>query len=72
LPEAGEVELVIYDVLGNQVINYKDSQTAGYHQFKFDGSDLNSGVYFYRLQAGDPSANSKWNFVETKKMILIK
>jgi Secretion system C-terminal sorting domain len=72
LPEAGNIKLVIYDVLGNEVINYKDSQTAGYHNYEFDGSDLNSGVYFYRLQAGDPSANSKRSFVETKKMILIK
>jgi len=36
------------------------------------GSDLTSGMYFYRLQAGDPSTSSGQSFVETRMMILIK
>ena len=64
LPEAGSIELVISDVLGNEVMKFTEEQAAGYHKFEFDGNNINSGVYFYRLQAGD--------FVETKKMILIK
>jgi len=64
LPEAGSVELVIYDVLGNELMKYSENQEAGYHKFEFDGSDLTSGLYFYRLQAG--------SFLETKKMVLMK
>jgi hypothetical protein len=37
---------------------------AGVHEVKFDGSNLASGVYFYRLQAGD--------FVATKRLLLMK
>jgi len=36
----------------------------GQHQIQFDASQLSSGMYFYRLQSGD--------FMETKKMLLIK
>jgi len=64
LPEVGSVELVIYDVLGNEVMKYSENQEAGYHTFEFDGANLPSGIYFYRMQAG--------TFVETKKMILLK
>ena len=39
-------------------------KTAGYHEVNFDGTNLSSGVYLYRIQAGD--------FVKTKKMILMK
>jgi hypothetical protein len=37
---------------------------AGVHEVKFDGSNLASGVYFYRLQAGD--------FTQTKRLLLLK
>jgi hypothetical protein len=72
LPEAGEAELIIYDILGNAVMKFVKNQAAGYHKFEFDGNDFDSGVYFYRLKAGDPSVGSGQGFVQTKKMILIK
>jgi hypothetical protein len=65
IPEAGDVSLKIYDVTGSLVAVYLDGFVkAGYYNAEIDGSNLSSGVYFYTLRAKD--------FVETKKMILVK
>jgi hypothetical protein len=65
MPEQGLVKLNVYDILGQKVAMLINSQMkAGKYEIEFDGRNLASGVYFYRLQAGD--------FVETKKMILLK
>ncbi|MCH8300618.1 MAG: T9SS type A sorting domain-containing protein, partial [Candidatus Marinimicrobia bacterium] len=42
----------------------ENEQLAGYHQITWNAANVASGVYFYRLQAGD--------FVQTKKMVLLK
>ncbi len=66
IPKSSEVSIKIYDSLGREVavlVNRKQ-KSAGTHEVKFDASSLSSGVYFYRIQAG--------NFVEQKKMILLK
>jgi len=63
--EGSRVHLKIYDVLGNEVATLVDEfKPAGTYEIKFDANGLSSGVYFYKLQSG--------NFVETKKMILMK
>ena len=65
LPISGFVNLKIYDLLGREVATLVNKeQQKGNYQVSFDGSKLSSGVYYYRLQAGD--------FIQTKKMILIK
>jgi len=65
LPEAGEVQLTIYDLLGRRIEVLEDGyMQAGTHAVTWDASDISSGVYFYRLQAGDR--------VETKRMVLLK
>lgn len=70
LPEGAVVELVIYDVLGRQVRRLASGEyTAGQHAIMWDGRDENrnqvaSGVYLYRLQAGNHSF--------TRKMMLLK
>ncbi len=65
LPAAGEVKLEVYDVLGKKVATLvNERQAAGVYQALWNASGLASGVYFYRLQAG--------NFVATKKMMLVK
>ncbi len=65
LPQESSVELIIFDVLGNEVLKISEEQKpAGYHKFDFDASRLNSGVYFYRINAGD--------YVKTMKMVLMK
>ena len=59
------VKLKVYDILGKEVANLVDAQKeAGRYEILFDASSLASGIYFYRLQAGD--------FVQTRKMILLK
>ncbi len=70
LPKAAKVELKIYNILGQAVRTLvNEHKEAGYYQADWDGKDqigrpLSSGVYIYKIQAGD--------FVETKKMQLIK
>jgi len=65
LPEAAEVHLVVYDALGREVARLMDgAMDAGHHRATFDASALPSGVYLYRLTAGD--------FVETRRMVLMK
>lgn len=63
--KAGPVEVVVYNVLGQRVRTLVDeNKPAGEHHIQFDASGLSSGVYFYRIQAGD--------FVDTKKLLLMK
>ena len=65
LPRASQVSLSVFDILGREVsVLVNDLRYAGVHEVKFDGSNLASGVYFYRLQAG--------TYVETRKFILMK
>jgi hypothetical protein len=55
----------VYDVLGREVTTLvNEAKEPGTYTVQFDGSNLTSGVYFYRLQAGD--------FVATKRLILLK
>jgi len=59
------VTLKVFDPLGKEVATLvNEVKPAGYYQIEFNAAKLPSGIYFYKLQAG--------NFVETKKMILIK
>ena len=65
LPKSSAVRLTIYDVLGREVsVLVDERRNAGVHEVKFDASGLSSGVYFYRLRAGD--------FVETKTLLLVR
>jgi hypothetical protein len=65
LAEASEVNLRVYDVLGNEVATLVNSaQNAGAYNVTFDASNLASGLYIYTLKTG--------NFVSSKKMMLLK
>ncbi|MEK6829664.1 MAG: T9SS type A sorting domain-containing protein, partial [Nanoarchaeota archaeon] len=65
LPKTTNVSLKVYDVLGREVETLADGVfPAGEYTAGFDASKLSSGVYFYRLKAGD--------FAETKKMVVNK
>jgi hypothetical protein len=59
------VILKIYDVLGSEVLTLvKEELGAGNHKTVFDATRYSSGINFYQIKAGD--------FIQTKKMILIK
>jgi serine protease AprX len=65
LPESGDVSLKIYDILGREVATLvNEMKSSGTYEVKFNGNKLSSGVYFYSLKLG--------NYVNTKKMLLIK
>lgn len=65
ISERSFVKIKVYDALGNEVATLvNEEKQAGEYEVEFNVSDLTSGIYFYRLQAG--------SFVETKKMILLK
>jgi len=65
LPHKSAVQLTVFNTLGQQVATLvQGDQEAGYHEVRFDASGLSSGVYFYRLQAGD--------FTQTKRLMLLK
>jgi|GEM_PF-1348576 len=65
-----KIKLVVYDILGQQVSTLVNGNlAAGSHQFEFNASNLNSGVYFYRVDAAGVDGT---NFSSVKKMILTK
>ncbi|MEX1013622.1 MAG: T9SS type A sorting domain-containing protein [Candidatus Paceibacterota bacterium] len=65
IPEAAEVELTIYNMLGQKVSTLVyGKQSAGWHTVTFDASGLSSGLYIYRIKAGE--------FISTKKLMLMK
>lgn len=65
VPKASHVTLEVFNVLGQRVASLVDQEMeAGSYIVEFDGSSISSGIYFYRLNAGD--------FTETKKMVMVK
>ena len=73
LPVKSQVTLVVYNTLGEKVKQLvNEEKEAGNYEVEFSATALPSGIYFYRIQAGSPSAGSGQSFVETKKMILLR
>lgn len=65
LPEASKVTIKVYDLLGREISTLVNGRrSAGRHQETFDASSLSSGIYIYRIEAG--------NYIQTRKMTLIK
>jgi uncharacterized delta-60 repeat protein len=65
IPKNVNVIIKIYDILGREVKTLvNEFQKAGYYEISFDGSNLSSGVYFYKIQAGD--------YKDVKKLVLLK
>ncbi len=79
MPNSGFAELTVFDALGKEVKVLVNQQLSpGTYEVYFDGSDLPSGVYYYRLEVNTPRSDKsehpsqKGNFTQTKKMVLIK
>jgi hypothetical protein len=65
LPQDAKVTLKVYDILGSEVATLvNEEQEAGYKEIQFNGSNIASGMYVYRLQAS--------NYISTKKMMVVK
>ena len=65
IPVDSKVKISLFDMSGREVADIvNEFKTAGYYTVNFNGSSLASGAYFYRIDAG--------NFVDTKKMLLVK
>ena len=65
IPKESTAKLVVYNILGEVVKTLvENKQKAGSYEVNFNASNLATGIYIYRIQAGD--------FVDTKKMILMK
>ena len=65
IPQSSMVSLKVFNVLGQEMKTLvSQNLEAGQHSITFEASDLNSGIYFYKLEAG--------NFVDVRKMTLLK
>jgi hypothetical protein len=70
MPQSGLISIKVYDILGREVATLvNEEKSAGSYEVQFNTysgnvRNLTSGIYFYRLTAG--------NYTETKKMILLK
>ena len=59
------MKLIVYDTLGREIATLvNEKQSPGNYEVEFDGSDLTSGIYFYKISSG--------SYTEVKKMILLK
>ncbi len=74
LPKTSQVTLTIFNILGEEVATLvSDRLAAGNHSYEWSRpAGMASGVYLYRLEAGDPSQDAEEGFVETRKMLLMQ
>jgi len=65
LPQRSDIELVIYDELGNEIRTLvSGDHEAGTYEVDFDATGLSSGIYFYQIKSA--------SFTETRKLVLMK
>ena len=65
VPEKSNVVIKIYDILGSEIVTLvNEEMDAGWYQRSFNANGISSGVYLFRMEAG--------NYVNTKKMILLR
>jgi hypothetical protein len=73
LPNASQVTLTVYDILGRNVETLVDGvRASGTHKVQFNPTNLPSGVYFYRIQARSLHPQKREVFMQTKKLVLLR
>ncbi len=88
IPKTAKVEIIVFDILGREVAKLvNETKKAGKHEVIFDASKYSSGLYFYRLKAGDPSipknrdftgptgspkGQAGERFIQTRKMLFLQ
>ena len=72
IPETSFTEITIYDISGREIETIlKTELNRGSYRVRFDGGNLSSGIYFYRIES-HPAKSLTGDFKSTKKMVLIK
>jgi hypothetical protein len=65
IPNSGNVTITVYNQLGKEIMTLVNGfKNKGSYEISFNGSELSSGIYFYKLNAG--------SYTDTKKMLLVK
>ncbi len=65
VPEKDYVTIKVFDIMGREVTTLvNEHKASGEYKVEFNASDLPSGIYYYRMQAGD--------FISSRKLILLK
>lgn len=73
VPVNTNVTLEVFDVLGRLIkILVNENKSAGRYEVEFNASELSSGLYLYKIKAGDPLTGSGQVFEQTRKMLLLK
>ena len=65
IPKLSDVKIIIFDAVGREVKNVtQNNMTAGSYEYEFNGENLSSGIYYFKLQTNE--------FAKTVKMVLVK
>jgi hypothetical protein len=73
LPKGAIATLRIFNTLGQEVaLLVNEMKEAGSYQIRWSASHVPSGIYFYRLQARPTDGGQAGEFIETRKMILLR
>lgn len=73
VPKTSFVSIKVYDLTGQEVASLvNEIKEAGTYEIKFDARSLASGVYLYRMVAGDPSSSSGQSFTSVRKLNVLK
>ena len=68
IPNDANIKLTVYDITGREIISINEYRQAGVYTYTFDGTNLASGIYIYKIDASTPLST----YTETRKMVLIK
>ncbi|MFI5212281.1 MAG: T9SS type A sorting domain-containing protein, partial [Ignavibacteria bacterium] len=73
IPKSSFINLAIYDAVGKEIsVLVDENLQAGSYSVDWNASSYPSGVYFYRITAGDASTSLSTGYIQTKKMVLVK